>query len=731
MNATVPADDPRVQWVGRTVRPASSIGGNALQAGAREPGDVAFDWEGTSFTVRLTKATSLWARVRLAPGVALELRVNTVGSPPDSVARVRLIGPPAPAGAVPPLSDFLLCEGLNATASHVDVRVVSAVEPMHMYSSLTKGAVAAPPAFAVLLCDGAFASPPPPSSRTLMVIGDSITSGSGAIGVPPCAGDINTTDVTVAYGSLLAGHFDAQLLGNIAVSGIGVLTNCCDDAATMATRAHTWLGLESGTVEDFDWNSPTRPQAVVIGLGTNDFYRHNASNATFVNAFVEAYTSFVVDLALNRLSNGTTAIFLGVGPITDVYLPAVTRVVAATRAMSLPVHVINFMGAALDGCGGHPGVQGHAQMAASAQPLIAAAMRWTVDSAAPDDIAAVGEGEMARRGVSAALAIADGTSRRRAESDDLLRHSLLRGPDINLTVRSDGSGDFVSVGTALAFCNASGDASALGHVTLRLRGVFYERVEVSALFPSGVTLIGEGATPDDALIIFDRGGAEYSTWWAHTMRVAAPDVSLINIAVANNASNYDSTIAGQAPALSIAPTADRFACFGCALYGAQDTLYTGPAGYGLRSYFSEAFINGSCDSIFGGSSSYFDRAVLRMSTTVTAPRGDPGSAYVFADAQLSGPSAILLGRPWGQLSAVVFKNTSMGAVVEPAGWDDWGHGCTSGTSEWCAALTFAEFASGGPGGNGSKRVRWSQQLTPQQAAEWNMTRVLRNWNPVR
>ena len=57
------------------------------------------------------------------------------------------------------------------------------------------------------------------------------------------------------------------------------------------------------------------------------------------------------------------------------------------------------------------------------------------------------------------------------------------------------------------------------------------------------------------------------------------------MAVSNNAAAYNASAAGQSVALHIDPTADRLACFGCAIMGVQDTLYTGCTGYGLRSFF--------------------------------------------------------------------------------------------------------------------------------------------------
>lgn len=65
----------------------------------------------------------------------------------------------------------------------------------------------------------------------------------------------------------------------------------------------------------------------------------------------------------------------------------------------------------------------------------------------------------------------------------------------------------------------------------------------------------------------------------------APGVTIVNMAIANDAGAYNSSTAGQSVALHVDATADRLACFGCALLGAQDTLYTGCSGYGLRSFF--------------------------------------------------------------------------------------------------------------------------------------------------
>lgn len=147
-----------------------------------------------------------------------------------------------------------------------------------------------------------------------------------------------------------------------------------------------------------------------------------------------------------------------------------------------------------------------------------------------------------------------------------------RAQDVSLTVHSDGSGNFTSVQAALDYC-APGVHPDLGRVTLLLRGLFFESVEVYSNFSAGVTLIGTGEGPLDALIINNRPGTLYS-WLSATVKVDSDDFFARNVAFANNASNYNHTAAGQSLALYLA--ADRAALDGCALLGGQDTLCAWP-----------------------------------------------------------------------------------------------------------------------------------------------------------
>lgn len=94
---------------------------------------------------------------------------------------------------------------------------------------------------------------------------------------------------------------------------------------------------------------------------------------------------------------------------------------------------------------------------------------------------------------------------------------LLAIGDITLVVRSDGTGNFSSVQAALDSC-APGSNPDLGRVTLLLRGHFFEAVEVYSNFTGGVSFVGTGAEPLDALIIDNRPGTVYS-WLSATVKV--------------------------------------------------------------------------------------------------------------------------------------------------------------------------------------------------------------------
>ena len=234
-----------------------------------------------------------------------------------------------------------------------------------------------------------------------------------------------------------------------------------------------------------------------------------------------------------------------------------------------------------------------------------------------------------------------------------------------------------------------------------------------------------------------------------TMLALSEDFTAVNMTIANNACGYNAKEAHQSDALQA--LADRQLFSNCRILGGQDTLLTGPGA--ARQYFHRSYINGSCDSIYGGSSAVFDACTMTVTDHITAqkPPEGSGAAYLIVNSFLRRPGkeefayparkgGTELGRPWGAHAHVIYKNVWMDEHIASYGWGDWSHDCAAGASSgadcrtnpkcWCHNVTYAEFNSSGPGSNLAQRVRWSVQLTAVEAAKATPAAVLRGWVPV-
>ena len=306
--------------------------------------------------------------------------------------------------------------------------------------------------------------------------------------------------------------------------------------------------------------------------------------------------------------------------------------------------------------------------------------------------------------------------------------SVASAQDVTVRVYRDGSGDFSSVQAALD-AQAPGTNATLGHVTLMLRGFFRERVHVYSNFSRGVSFIADDDAPTISFNTSANGPGNPGTFGSWSCQVEANDFTAVGVTFVNDADDYDHKVAGQSVALDI--RGDRAALLAGSVFGSQDSLYTGNG----RVYTADLWINGTCDAIFGEGAAVFERATIRMDFTVTAQKGNGSTAYLFLDSDIdsiSGPSVLLLGRPWGALAKTVFMGSKLGAGVAALGWDDWSHGCTSakpGTQTWCNATVYAEYNNTGPGYVPKSRPWWTQQLSAAEAADWTVESVLSGWTP--
>lgn len=185
---------------------------------------------------------------------------------------------------------------------------------------------------------------------------------------------------------------------------------------------------------------------------------------------------------------------------------------------------------------------------------------------------------------------------------------------------------------------------------------------------------------------------------------AAPNLRIYNINIVNSFG------AGkQATALSSKGSQQGF--YGLKITGYQDTLLADGGGF---QYYSNCYIEGAVDYIYGSASAWFGECTLASSGggAITAnsrnSATDPSYYVIDSSTITSGTSASLVGkvylaRPWRTFARVVFQNSALPDLINAAGYT---------TLAANATPIFSEFGNTGAGASTSKRVMY----TPTSAA---------------
>ncbi|GAB2291270.1 Putative pectinesterase 11 [Dionaea muscipula] len=172
---------------------------------------------------------------------------------------------------------------------------------------------------------------------------------------------------------------------------------------------------------------------------------------------------------------------------------------------------------------------------------------------------------------------------------------------------------------------------------------------------------------------------------------------------------------GKAVALRVA--GDRAAFYNCRISSYQDTLFDESG----RHYYSNCYIEGAIDFIFGDAASLFQKCHLNsvaeeLGTITAQKRESPteNTGFVFLGCKITGNGTgmVLLGRAWGVYSRVIYAWTYMSSVVSPLGWDDWGDSTRQST------VWYGEYKCYGPGASRAGRVGWSRSLSSEDAAQF-------------
>lgn len=337
------------------------------------------------------------------------------------------------------------------------------------------------------------------------------------------------------------------------------------------------------------------------------------------------------------------------------------------------------------------------------------------------------------------------------------------GPDAVVDARHGGADAQVvagvptyrTIGAALAAAPADGRQAFV--IAVR-NGRYREKLSIDR---PNVHLVGESR--DGTVLTYDvaaghrsPGGWTYGTRGSWTLRVAAPGFRLERMTVENafdfmgNAAKPEgdpTKIAGtQAVAVMLDSGSDRAVFRDCRLAGHQDTLFPNAG----RSYFHRCEILGSVDFIFGAGRAVFhdceivsrDRDSATNNGYITAPSTPISQPYGFLfvggrlrkETPAMAPNSVTLGRPWhpsgrpDAIGSAVFIGVWMDDHVGATGWSPMNSTDAAGNrvENQPQDARFYEFGSTGPGAVASPARR---VLTPAQAAEHTIVRVLDGWDP--
>jgi len=282
------------------------------------------------------------------------------------------------------------------------------------------------------------------------------------------------------------------------------------------------------------------------------------------------------------------------------------------------------------------------------------------------------------------------------------------------TVAKDGSGDYRYIQDAIDAMRVF----PLQPITLYIKnGVYNEKIELPAN-NTDVTFVGESV--DKTIITFNdySGRGKLTTFTSYTAKISGNRFVAENITFVNSAGPV-----GQAVALYV--DADKAVFKNCHFLGNQDTIYA--AGENARQLFTDCYIEGTTDFIFGPSTAVFQNCTIRAKTNsfLTAANTAQGKkfGFVFLDCTITADSNVtrlFLGRPWRAYSKTAFLHCQLPKVIAPEGWNNWGNLENEKTA------FYAEYKNVGEGADTKNRVSWAKQLSEKDARDYTVENIFSN-----
>jgi polygalacturonase len=312
--------------------------------------------------------------------------------------------------------------------------------------------------------------------------------------------------------------------------------------------------------------------------------------------------------------------------------------------------------------------------------------------------------------------------------------------DETLYVAADGTGDFYSIQRALDVAPKTGALLLVAPGTYR---------EVLKIDKPNIRLRSANQDASKTIVINDlSAGTAGGTLHSATVNVTADNFSAENITFQNDFNATHPQLPAGSQALALLVTGDRAVFHNVRLLGNQDTVYAGsrncaPDGQSCipaRQYFSDCYVAGNVDFLFGDGKAVFDHceihSVAHAGGYITAQAKhypDEDSGFVLNRCTLTADpdvtNTVYLGRPWRPYATVVYLNTEMGSHIDPAGWREWHPGETHSID----TVYYAEYNSTGPGAHNSERDSRVHFLSEEQAKQFAPSVFLRgtdDWDPV-
>ncbi|WP_063752897.1 pectinesterase family protein [Streptomyces sp. NRRL S-350] len=325
----------------------------------------------------------------------------------------------------------------------------------------------------------------------------------------------------------------------------------------------------------------------------------------------------------------------------------------------------------------------------------------------------------------------------------LVANAALDHTGKTLTVATDGSGRYRTVQAAV-------DAALPRDVISIAKGTYHEVVSVPSS-KTGLTLKGATGNPEDVVITYGNaagstraGGTKLGTMGSATATFAAARMTVEDLTVVNTFDKAANPNVTDTQAVAVNAEGDRQVFRNDRIIGHQDTLLTwSPQAMAqTRQYFTDDFIEGDVDFIFGNATAVLDHATIQavddgapadgLNGFLTAANTETSHKYglLITDStvrSIAKDGTYYLGRPWhpygSSVAQVVVRNTQLPAALKTAPWTD-----MSGFA-WQSAR-FASYHNTRAG----VAITDGPQLTDTQAADYTARTYLAGtdgWDPVR